>query len=143
MKVDNKKAFFEYTVIEKYEAGISLEGQEVKSIRIGQASLADSFCRIIKDEVFVMGMHITHYDKARTMLDSKRTRKLLLHKREINYLTGKVSEKGFALIPLSLYFNKRGKAKLCIALCKGKRQYEKRETIKNRELEREMRNFKN
>jgi SsrA-binding protein len=143
MKIDNRKAFFEYNILDKYEAGIVLEGQEVKSIRIGQASLSDSFCRIIKEEVFVMGLHITHYDKARTMLDSKRTRKLLLNKKEIRYLMGKVSEKGFALIPLNLYFNKRGKAKLCIALCKGKKQYEKRETIKNRELDREIRNFKN
>lgn len=142
MKIENRKAFHEYNILEQFEAGIALKGQEVKSIRIGRVSLSDSFCKVTKEEIFVMGMHIAHYESARDVIDSKRTRKLLLHKKEIKYLIGKTNEKGLTLIPLSLYFNSRGKAKLRIALCKGKKTYEKRETIKKREMEREIRNFK-
>lgn len=142
MKIENRKAFYEYNIIEQFEAGIALKGQEVKSIRIGKISLTDSFCKVAREEIFVMGMHIAQYESAREKLDPKRTRKLLLHKKEIKYLIGKVSEKGLTLIPLSLYFNSRGKAKLRIALCKGKKTYEKRETIKKREQEREIREYK-
>lgn len=139
MRIENRKARYEYTIFEDYEAGIVLEGQEVKSIRDGKVSLADSFCKVAGTEIFVMGMHIAHYENAREMLDPKRKRKLLLKKIEILHLAGKVAERGFTLIPLALYFNKRGKAKLKIGLCKGKRQYEKRDTIKKREIEREIR----
>ena len=138
-RIENRKARFEYNIFEDYEAGIVLEGQEVKSIRDGKASIIDSFCRILRNEIFVFGMHIAHYENARELLDPKRKRKLLLKRDEIDHLASKVVERGFTLIPLSLYFNKRGKAKLKIGLCKGKKQYEKRDTIKKRELEREIR----
>ncbi|MCK4353076.1 SsrA-binding protein SmpB [candidate division WOR-3 bacterium] len=139
MRVENRKARYEYNILEQYEAGIVLKGQEVKSIREGEVSLSDSFCRILENEIFLENMHISAYEKAREKLNPKRRRKLLLNRSEIHRLTGKVTERGFTLIPLSLYFNKRGKVKLQIALCSGKRKYEKREVIKKRDLEREMR----
>lgn len=139
MRVENRKARHEYNILEQYEAGIALKGQEVKSIREGRVSISDSFCKIVEDEIYLVGLHISQYECAREKLDPKRDRKLLLHRQEIGRLVGKVSERGFALIPLSLYFNKRGIVKLQIALCHGKRKYEKREAIKKREIEREIR----
>lgn len=139
MRVENRKARHEYIIFEDYEAGIVLQGQEVKSIREGKVSIANSFCKISGNEVFVVGMHIAHYEKARELLDSRRARKLLLKKTEIKHLGAKISERGFTLVPLTLYFNHRGKAKLKIGLCRGKRQYEKREVLKQRALEREIR----
>jgi SsrA-binding protein len=138
MKVENRKARRDYNVLECHEAGIVLHGQEVKSIRDGEVSLSDSFCKIHKGELFVIGMHISHYGPSREMLEPKRQRKLLLHRGELNRLITKVYERGFALIPLRLYINSRGIVKLEIALCHGKRKHDKRETIKKRDLEREM-----
>ncbi len=138
MKVENRKARHEYNILDRYEAGIVLRGQEVKSIREGQVSLSDSFCQVNENEVFLIGMHIANYFHSREKLNPKRSRKLLFHRSELNRLISKVSERGYTLIPLSLYFNKRGIAKLQIGLCHGKRQYEKREAIKKRDLDREI-----
>ena len=138
MRVENRKARYQYNILEKYEAGIVLQGQEVKSIREGQVSLSDSFCQVERDEIFLVGMHISNYQHSRKKLDPKCPRKLLFHRNELNRLIGRASERGFALIPLSLYFNKRGIVKLQIGLCHGKKQYEKRETIKRRDLDREI-----
>ncbi|MDI6839832.1 MAG: SsrA-binding protein SmpB [bacterium] len=139
MRIENRKARYEYNIIERYEAGVSLLGPEVKSIREGKVSLSDSFCKILGDEIFVIGLHIAHYESSRNSIDPKRNRKLLLHRDEINRIIGKVSEKGFTLIPLALYLNKRGKVKIELAICRGKKKYEKREAIKMRDLEREIR----
>lgn len=138
MRVENRKARHEYNILERYEAGIVLQGQEVKSIREGKVSLSDSYCQFLGEELFVVGMHISPYSCAREHLDPKRRRKLLLHRQELNRLIGKVAERGFTLIPLSLYFNSRGIVKLEIALCHGKKKYDKREAIKKKELEREI-----
>lgn len=135
----NKQARFEYSILESLEVGIALKGSEVKSLRDGKASLTDSFVRIDKGEAFVYNFHIPPYAHAgRAMLDPIRARKLLLHKNEIARLTGQVQQKGLTIVPLKAYF-KRGFAKLEIALAKGKKRYDKREAIKKRETEREVR----
>jgi SsrA-binding protein len=135
----NKKAYHDFEIIEKIEAGIVLKGSEVKAIRAGKINLKDSFVKIIKGEAFVFGMHISHLQSSNPFFvpDEKRDRKLLLHKKEINKLMGKVSQKGFAIIPLKLYFNNRNIAKLQIALSKGKTLYDKRETLKRKILNKE------
>jgi len=135
---ENRKARHEYLIGDKFEAGLVLVGTEVKSMRMGRANLKDSYARIKKGEVFVHQMHIApcpfaFYENH----DPLRVRKLLLHKSEIKRLYSKANEKGFSLIPLKLYF-KDGKAKLSIALARGKRHYDKREAIKTRDAKREM-----
>lgn len=141
----NRKARHDYFIEDEYEAGLVLKGTEVKSLRLGKANLKDSYARIKDGEVFVYQMHIgpypfAYYDNH----DPLRPRKLLLHKREIKRLYGKVNEKGHTLVPLKLYF-KNGKVKMSLALAKGKRQYDKREAIKRRDeqrlLEREKKQF--
>lgn len=134
---DNKYARFEYYVENTYEAGISLDGGEVKSVRAGNLNLKDSFCLIANGEVFIKNMHIAVYDKAGSfnVKDSKRDRRLLLHKSEINRLIGKVNEKGYTLVPLKVYF-KDSLIKVEIGLCKGKHTYDKKQVIKDRDLER-------
>ncbi len=138
--VRNKKAWHNYEILEKVEAGIQLLGSEVKSLREGRSSLSDSFARIDRGEVILYNMHISPYSHSSSREEPTRSRKLLLHRREIESLVGKVS-KGLALIPLSLYF-KRGKVKVELALAKGKKEFDKREAIKKREAEREMRGLK-
>jgi len=134
----NKSAYHNYNIIETYEAGLVLQGSEVKSIREGQVNLKDSFVRIDNGEAFIHNMYIAPYKPAHKLQhDPYRKRKLLLHKREILKLMGKVQEKGYTIIPTKLYF-KNGKAKLEIALAKGKAKYEKRQAIKERDLEREL-----
>ncbi len=137
----NKKARYLYDIEETYEAGLVLLGHEVKSLRMGRANLSDSFARVVNGEVFLYNMHISPYPFSREAAhsDPKRTRKLLLHKREIQRLAGKVAEKGYTLIPLRVYFNKDGWAKVELALAKGKKLYDRRETIKRREEERALR----
>ena len=135
---ENRKARHEYLIGDKFEAGLVLVGTEVKSMRMGRANLKDSYAKIKKGEVFVHQMHIapcpfSFYENH----DPLRPRKLLLHKSEIKRLHSKANEKGFSLIPLKLYF-KDGKAKLSIALARGKRHYDKRESIKARDAKREM-----
>ncbi|MGA1846517.1 SsrA-binding protein SmpB [Deferribacter abyssi] len=134
----NKKAFHDYEIIEKYEAGIVLKGTEVKSAKNGRINLRDSFIRIKDGEAFLLNCHISPYEQGNIMNhDPKRTRKLLLHKREIERLAGKVQEKGLTLVPLKVYL-KNNLVKIEIALAKGKKLYDKRETIKKKDLEREI-----
>ena len=135
---ENRKARYDYHIDEEFEAGMALKGTEVKSLRQGRANLKDSYARIKNGEVFVHQMHISPYPFAYyNNHDSLRPRKLLLHKREIKRLYGKVNEKGHSLIPLKIYF-KKGKAKLTLALAKGKRKYDKREAIKRRDEQRDL-----
>lgn len=140
---NNKKAYHDYFVDEIYEAGISLSGTEVKSIRAGHCSIKEAFVRTKNGELFVEGMHINPYEKGNIFnKDPLRQRKLLLHKKEINKLAGRVSEKGFAIIPLEVYFN-GSKVKLKIGLCRGKKLYDKRDALTKRDLRRNLeRDFK-
>ncbi len=137
----NKKAFFDYEILEKYEAGIVLEGSEVKAIRQGRVNLKDSFVRIIKGEPFLLNAHISHLDTTNPYFkpDERRARKLLLHKKEIDKLLGKVTKEGLTIVPLSIYLNHKNLVKVEIALAKGKKLHDKRETIKRREADREAR----
>lgn len=136
----NRKAHHLYEIEDTYEAGIQLLGCEVKSLREGRANLSDSFARIVDGEVFLYNFHISPYPHSLEAknLDPTRTRKLLLKKSEIKRLAGKVQEKGYTLIPLKVYFNERGIAKVELALAKGKKVVDRREDIKRREMEREL-----
>jgi SsrA-binding protein len=135
---DNRKARHDYFIHETYEAGIALTGTEVKSLRQGKVNLKDSFCRIENGEVFLLGMHISPYDQGnRFNHDPLRTRKLLLHKYEIIKLLGKIQEKGYTLIPLNLYF-KKGKVKVTVALVTGKKLYDKRQALAEKEAKRDI-----
>ena len=135
----NKKARHEYFIDEVMEAGIVLLGPEAKSLRDGRANLVDSYARVKKGEVFIHNMHITPYAFAHHFqLDPLRVRKLLLHKKEIRRLIGKTEEKGFTLIPTRVYFTKRGKAKVELALAKGKKKYDKRQALKEKDMKRDM-----
>lgn len=136
----NRKAHHLYEIEETYEAGIQLLGCEVKSLREGRANLNDSFARVVNGEVYLYNFHISPYPHSEEAkrIDPTRTRKLLLHKREIKRLAGKVQLKGYTLIPLKVYFNERGLAKVELALARGKKTVDKREDIKRRELEREL-----
>jgi len=143
---NNKKAYHDYFVEEKYEAGIELFGTEVKSIREGRVNLKDSWCNIVDGEMFAYDMHISPYEKGNIFnRDPLRPKRLLLHKKEINKLFGLTKQQGYAIIPLNLYFSK-GKAKLEIGLCKGKKLYDKRDDAArksaNREIERSLRGNK-
>jgi SsrA-binding protein len=134
----NRKARFDYTIEEKYEAGIILTGGEVKSLRDGRANLKDSYGRVDKGQLFLLNTHISDYKPAHYLNgDPTRTRKLLMHKKEILRLMGKVQEQGLTLIPLRLYF-KGGRAKVELALARGKKVYDKRETIREREVRRDI-----
>ncbi len=133
----NRKARHDFQISEKFEAGIELKGTEVKSIRAGKVNLRDGFARVMKGEIFLMNMHISPYDHGNIHNhDPLRTRKLLMHKKEINRLIGKISQRGLTLVALSVYL-KRGKVKVEVGLGKGKKQHDKRETIKKRDIERE------
>ena len=139
LNIVNKKASFEYHLLDIYEAGIQLTGTEIKSIREGKASLSEAYCTFIQNELFIKNMHVaeythgTHYNH-----EPKRMRKLLLNKNELKKLLSKTKEKGLTIIPVKLFINERGFAKLEIALAKGKKVYDKRESIKQRELSREL-----
>ncbi len=138
----NKKAYHDYFVEETFEAGLELYGTEVKSIREGRVNLKDSWCHIKDGEIFAYGMHISPYEKGNIFnRDPLRPKRLLMHKKEINKLFGLMKQQGYAIIPLSVYFV-RGRAKLKIGLCKGKKLYDKREDAAkksaNREIERSM-----
>ena len=135
----NKKAYHDYTIESVVEAGIMLLGPEVKSLRAGRANLRDGYAKIKNGEVFLHSVHISPYVFAnREAPDPLRVRKLLLNRSEIKKLIGKVEEKGFALIPLKIYFNNKGKAKVELGLAKGKKLYDKRASIKQKETERDM-----
>ncbi len=139
MKVitENKAARFEYFIEDSFEAGISLDGGEVKSVRLGNVSLKDSFCSFYKGSVFIKNMHIAVYKMAGAynIKEAKRDRRLLLHKREINKLFSKVQEKGYTVVPLKVYLQ-GSLIKVEIGLCKGKHTYDKKETLQNRDIER-------
>jgi SsrA-binding protein len=135
----NRKAFFDYAIEEKLEAGIVLKGTEVKSIRDGKINLKDSYASVDHGEVVLHNCHISPYSHGNLMNhDPVRPRKLLLHRKEINKLLGKTQQKGLTLVPLRIYFNPRGQAKVEIALAKGKKQYDRREATKEREAGREV-----
>ncbi len=142
----NRSAKFEYFIEEKYEAGIVLEGAEVKSLRAGNCNLNDSFCLIHGGECYLKNMHIAVYDKsgAFNTKDSKRDRKLLMHRAELDKIVGKINEKGMTLVPISLYF-KDSLIKVEVALCKGKQTYDKKRAVaerdSKRQLEREIKNY--
>ena len=143
----NKKAYFDYEITDTVEAGIVLEGAEVKQLRAGNCNLKDSFCLLKNGELILKNLHIPLYDKAGAFSskDSKRDRKLLMHRRELDKLAGKINEKGFTIVPLSLYFS-GSLIKAEIALCKGKQNYDKKRTIAERDqkraLDREIKNYK-
>lgn len=140
---NNKKAYHDYFIEDKYEAGIALHGTEVKSLRMGKCSIKESFIRIENGEVFAYGMHISPYEKGNIFnKDPLRVKKLLLHKYEINKLAGKLAEQGYTLVPLQVYFS-NGKAKMEIGLAKGKKLYDKRQDIAKKDQRRENeRDFK-
>ena len=134
----NRKAFHDYYVLERFEAGIELFGTEVKSIRAGQVNLKDSFCIIRNGELFTRGMHISPYEKGNVFnRDPMRVKRLLMHKREIRKLGDRVAQEGVALIPLRLYF-KDSRVKVELGLCKGKKLHDKREATAERDTRREM-----
>lgn len=135
----NKSASFEYFIGDKYEAGIVLEGAEVKSLRLGKASLGESFCEIRGGEIYLKNMHIALYDKsgAFSTRDSRKDRKLLLHRMEISKIVGRVNERGYTLVPLKIYF-KDALVKVEIALCKGKHTYDKKQALKERDQKRAL-----
>lgn len=137
MEITNKKASYDYFIEDTYEAGIVLKGTEIKSIRNGSANLQDSYAVVKKSEVFILNMYIAHYVEGNQFNhDERRTRKLLLNRKEINKIAGKLDIEGYTLIPLKLYF-KGNKAKILLGIAKGKKQYDKREAIKKKDLERE------
>lgn len=138
MVAQNRKARHDYFIEERYEAGMVLMGTEVKALREGRANLKDGYARIKDNEVFLMDVHISPYAFGnRLNHDPLRPRKLLLHEREIHRLTGKVKERGFSLIPLSIYFS-HGRAKVSLALAKGKKLYDKREALKRKVMKKEV-----
>ncbi len=143
LEANNKKAYFDYFIEEKYEAGIELYGTEVKSIRQGKVSIKEAFIRIDNGEVIVYGMHVTPYEQGNIFnKDPLRPKKLLMHKKEIMKLLGQIKEKGYTLVPLQVYI-KNGLVKVEIGLARGKKNYDKREATAKKELNREMeRNFK-
>lgn len=139
----NKRAKFEFEILDKYTAGIVLTGTEIKSIRLGKASIADSFCEFQEHELFMINSHVeeyqygTHYNHK-----TKSERKLLLNKKELKSLLKSVQNKGLTIIPLRLFTNEKGLAKVDIALCRGKKNYDKRETIKDRDVKRDIERVK-
>lgn len=139
ISIKNKKAFFEYEIIESFTAGIVLLGTEIKSIRTGRANLTDSYCQFVTGEMYVRNLHISEYELGTCNNHvAKRDRKLLLQKRELLKWQKKVKESGLTIIPLKLFINDKGLAKIEIGLCKGKKVYDKRESIKQRDAGREM-----
>ena len=143
MEINNRKAKFNYKIFEEIEAGIVLTGTEIKSIRNGKANLGDSYAVIKNGECFLINMHISPYEQGNLFNhDETRTRKLLLHKKEILKLSNKIRLEGFTLVPLKMYLV-RGKAKVLLGLAKGKKSYDKRESIKERDIKRNIaKNFK-
>lgn len=138
-EISNKKAYFDYEILDTYETGIVLTGTEIKSIREGNVNLKDSYGVIRNNEIYLLNMHISEYKEGNIFNhEEKRTRKLLLHKKEILKIKDKVALEGITLVPLKLYFNKN-KVKILLGIAKGKKVYDKRESIKKRDTEREIR----
>lgn len=144
IEINNRKAKYDYEILETYEAGIALTGTEIKSIRAGKANLKDSYAIIKNNEIFLLNMHISHYKEGNIFNhDETRTRKLLMHKKEIFKLRDSIEREGNTIVPIKLYF-KRNYAKILIGLAKGKKNYDKRESIKERDTLREIKkDFKN
>ena len=139
INIKNKKASFEYNLIDKYVAGIQLTGTEIKSIRANKATLADSWCAFLRDELWVKELHIAQYTQGSyNNHEPKRDRKLLLNRRELKKLSVKVKQGGFTIVPIRLFIGDRGLAKLEIALAKGKKLYDKREDLKRKDAKREV-----
>ncbi len=144
----NKKALFDYSILEKFEAGLVLKGSEVVALRAGRANLKDSFVRVIKGELFLLNSHISYLSTTNSYFkhEERRARKLLMHKKQIDKLFGKVSLDGLTLVVLDIYFNKKNKAKATLALAKGKNLHDKRETLKRKQADLEaraaMKNYK-
>ncbi|MBT2689045.1 SsrA-binding protein SmpB [Bacillus sp. ISL-47] len=138
MVAQNKKAYHDFAIEETYEAGIVLQGTEIKSIRAGKVNLKDSYARIQNNEIYLFGMHVSPYEQGnRYNHDPLRTRKLLLHRKEINKLIGESKEVGYSIVPLKMYL-KNGYAKVLIGLARGKKKYDKREDLKKKEAKREV-----
>ncbi len=137
--IKNKKASFEYFILERYEAGIQLLGTEIKSIRAAKANITDAYCAFVGSDLYVFNLHIAEYSHGSFYNhEPKRDRKLLLSKRELKKISNKLKDQGITLIPLTLFINERGFAKLEIGLAQGKKLYDKRESIKTKDIEREM-----
>lgn len=142
MEIRNKSATFEYFIEDKFDAGMVLTGTEVKALREGKASFNDSYCLIDKGELYIKGLHISHYSFGSYANHvPTRDRKLLLKKKEINKIVQKLKEKGLTIIPLKIYFSERGLAKMVIGVGRGKKLHDKRETIKQRESDREIKRY--
>lgn len=138
MEIQNRKVNFDYEIIDTFETGVVLTGTEIKSIRLGKCNLKDSYAIIKNNEIFILNMHISQYEQGnRFNHEETRTRKLLMHKKEILKLRDKIEIDGFTLVPIKLYF-KGSKAKLLIGLAKGKKNYDKRESIKKKDIERQL-----
>jgi SsrA-binding protein len=144
IEIKNRTAYHDYFIEDKYDAGMVLAGTEVKSIRDGKVNFVDSFCVFFKGELWVRNLHIAEYRFGTTNNHiAVHDRKLLLTKRELRKLEGKIKEKGFTIVPLRIFFNEKGYAKLEIGLGKGKKEYDKRETIKQRDTQKEIKRFLN
>jgi SsrA-binding protein len=142
MEIRNRSAYHEYFIDAKYEAGMVLLGTEVKSMRIGKVSFNDSYCLLHQGEIWLKSLHIAEYSHGNiNNHDPVRDRKLLLQKKEIKKIEGKLKEKGYTLVPLRIYFNEKGLAKIEIGLAKGKKLHDKRESIKQKDVEREMKRY--
>ncbi len=143
INIKNRKASFEYSLLDKFVAGIQLTGTEIKSIRAGKVSFVDSYCTFLNNELWVVNLHVSEYEYgSHYNHEPKRNRKLLLSKKELKKLYTKVKEKGYTIVPTFLFINERGFAKLEIAIAKGKQLHDKREDIKRKDAEREMKKFK-
>lgn len=139
VNIQNKRARFEYTLLNKYVAGLQLSGTEIKSIRNSKANLSDSFCSFKEDELFIVGMHIDEYEFGNyANHQPKRDRKLLLNRQELDKIRKKLKDVGLTIIPLRLFINEKGWAKLEIAVAKGKKLHDKRNTIKDRDIQRDI-----
>ena len=144
IKIKNRKASYEYKLTDKYIAGIMLVGTEIKSIRNNQANISDSYCIFIKDELYVKNLYIAEYQNAgNNNHETKRDRKLLLNRQELNKIKSKTNEKGMSIIPTLLFINNKGKAKLEVSLAKGKKTYDKRQSLKEKEQKRDIERVKN
>lgn len=139
INITNKKAYHDYFIQDEFTAGIMLVGTEIKSVRLGKANLSDSYCTFKGNEMFVIGMHISDYENASfSKHDPKRDRKVLMTKRELKRLKSQIQEKGLTIVPLNLFINEHGLAKLHIAVAKGKHTYDKKESLKEKDIKREL-----
>lgn len=145
IQIKNKRAYFDYHILNKYVAGMQLKGTEIKSIRLGNAHISEAFCQMKKGELWLINMHIKEYEWGGTFYNHKirRERKLLLTKQELKQISKKIIEKGFTVIPLKIYLSERGFAKIEIAVAKGKKTYDKRHSLKEKDSQREMNRLKN